>query len=141
MIFHTILANSIKQTCGNIWKVLKNKKKKNRNWNISKNIENVDIFFKIMSWKFQSKRQFMTSGGYIHDTIRLSNVQIYWDIFSSRYVSLIMPFQIFPLWVRIRKSKIALVTSVTYGYYGGDSTMRTICYVSSRFPHPEGTQT
>ena len=42
-----------------------------------------------------------------------------------------MPFQIFPFWVRIQKSKIGLVTSVTYGYYSGDSTMRTICYVSS----------
>ena len=56
----------------------------------------------------------------------------YSDLFSSHCVSSIMPFQIFPLWVRIRKSKIALVTSVTYGYYGGDSTKRrTICYVSS----------
>ena len=43
-----------------------------------------------------------------------------------------MPFKILPFWVLSRKSKIALVTSGTYGYYGGDSTKRrTICYVSS----------
>ena len=85
-------------------------------------------FFKIMSCNFQSKGQIMTLGG-VYAWYKW--VFKYSDIFSSHYVSYIMPFQIFPLWVRIRKSKIVLVTSGTYGYYGGDSTMRTICYVSS----------
>ena len=70
----------------------------------------------------------MTSGGVYAWVFKYSDIQIYFLLIVFLQLCL---FQIFPLWVRIRKSKIALVTSGTYGYYGGDSTKRrTICYVS-----------